>query len=390
MIPLTYNVRSLFVRKTTTVAAAFGVALVVFVLAAAMMLGAGIKKTMSVAGKPDNAIVLRKGSDNELSSNLENRLVNLVLAAPGVKTDESSKPLGSGEVVIVIALDKLGLAEGSVSNVLVRGVTDNVFKVRPQVKLIAGRPAQPGTDEVIAGKGVVGRFKGVELNSRFELKKNRPVTVVGVFEADGSSLESEIWGDLDTVRNAFGRDGLVSSVLVRLDSATKFDAFKATMESDKQLGLEALRENAYYEKQSEGTAIFINVMGGLIAFFCSLGAMIGATITMHAAVAQRGREIGTLRALGFSKFSILLSFVVESCILALVGGVVGLLCALLMSTQKLSMMNFATWQEVNFSFIATPTVLATALIAGTVMGLIGGFFPALRAARVSPIDAMRA
>jgi len=157
MIPLTYNVRSLFVRKTTTVAAAFGVALVVFVLAAAMMLGAGIKKTMSVAGKPDNAIVLRKGSDNELSSNLENRLVNLVLAAPGVKTDESSKPLGSGEVVIVIALDKLGLAEGSVSNVLVRGVTDNVFKVRPQVKLIAGRPAQPGTDEVIAGKGVVGR-----------------------------------------------------------------------------------------------------------------------------------------------------------------------------------------------------------------------------------------
>jgi putative ABC transport system permease protein len=390
MIPVSYNVRSLLVRKMTTLAAAFGVGLVVFVLAAAMMLGAGIKKTMSVAGKPDNAIVLRKGADNELSSNLENRLVNLVLAAPGVKVDESSKPLGSGETVIVIALDKLGLAEGAVSNVLVRGVTDNVFKVRPHVKLIAGRPAQPGTDEVIAGKGVAGRFKGVELNSSFELKKNKPVKVVGVFEADGSSLESEIWGDLDAVRSAFGRDGLVSSVLVRLDSPTKFDAFKATMESDKQLGLEALRESAYYEKQSEGTSIFINAMGGLIAFFCSFGAMIGATITMHAAVAQRGREIGTLRALGFSKLSILFSFMLESCILALLGGAAGLLCALLMSTQKLSMMNFQTWQEVNFSFIATPGVLATAMIAGTVMGLVGGFFPALRAARVSPIDAMRA
>lgn len=388
MIPLSYNIRSLFVRKTTTIATALGIGLVVFVLAAALMLSAGVKKTLVSAGRPDNAIVLRKGSDTELASTIETRFVSLILAAPGVKRTDQGAPLGQGELVAVITADKLG-TEGQVSNIQVRGVPDSVLKLRTEARLVAGRPATPGTDEVLVGSGISGRFKGTELGQSFELKKNRPVTVVGIFESGGSSFESEIWADIDTVRTSFGREGLVSSVTVRLDSALKFDAFRATMESDKQLGLETLREDEYYRKQSEGTSLFIGIIGALIAFFFSVGASIGAMITMHAAVAQRQREIGTLRALGFSRLSILGSFLLESLVLSLVGGLFGLLAAVLLSFTKVSMMNFATWQEVTFGFDPNPVVLAVALLAGALMGIVGGFLPALRASRVSAVEAMR-
>jgi putative ABC transport system permease protein len=391
MIPLSYNVRSLFVRRTTTIATALGVGLVVFVLAAALMLSTGIQKTLVSAGRDDNAIVLRKGSDTELASGIETQRVSLVQAAPGVKKDESGTPLTVGEAVIVIALDKLGAAEGQVSNVQVRGVPgDKVLKVRPDVRVISGRPPTPGTDEVMIGRGIAGRFKGVDLNQQFELKKNRAVNVVGIFEAGGSSFESEIWADIDTVRTSFGREGLVSSVTVRLESSSKFEGFKTYVESDKQLGLESFREDDYYRRQSEGTSIFVTAIGAVIAFFSSFGAMIGAMITMYAAVSQRKREIGTLRALGFSRASILFSFLVESSVLALLGGVVGLICASFLAFAKISMMNFATWQEITFSFNPDFKTFAISLIAGTAMGIIGGFFPAIRASKVSPIEAMRA
>jgi putative ABC transport system permease protein len=239
------------------------------------------------------------------------------------------------------------------------------------------------------GRSLRGKYAGMDLEQSFDLKKNRPVKVVGVFESGGSSFESEVWADVDTARSSFGRDGLVSSVTVRLDSPSKFEAFKATMESDKRLGLEALTEVGYYEKQSSQTAIFIKVLGGGIVFFFSIGAMIGALITMQAAVSQRQREIGTLRALGFSRSSILLSFLLESAVLTFGGGILGVLAALCMSFVKLSMMNFATWQEVTFSFDPNPNVILFSLFFGALMGIIGGFFPALRAARVSPIEAMR-
>jgi putative ABC transport system permease protein len=388
VIPLSYNVRSLLVRKTTTVATALGVGLVVFVLAAAFMLGTGITKTMVGAGRSDNAMVLRKGSDTEMASSLEVNTLSLISGAPGVKRSAAGTSLVSGEVVLVIAEDKLG-TEGQIANVLVRGVPEVALEVRPEIHVVAGRPPKPGTDEVMIGQGLRGKYRGMELEQSFELKKNRPVKVVGVFESGGSSFESEVWADVDTARSSFGRDGLVSSATVRLESPSKFDAFKATMESDKRLGLEALTESGYYEKQSSQTSIFIKVMGAIIVFFISIGAIIGALITMQAAVSQRQREIGTLRALGFSRFSILTSFLLESAVLALGGGVLGVLAALCMSFVKLSMMNFATWQEVTFSFDPNPKVLIFSLLFGAFMGVLGGFFPALRAARVSPIEAMR-
>jgi len=386
MIPIRYNVRSLAVRKTTTLATGLGIALVVWVLASALMLSAGIKKTLGISGKADTAIVLRQGSDAELGSNIEEPSVNLILAAPGVKR-ESGVPVGVGETVVVPAMEKLGAT--GVSNVQMRGVTDDVMKFRPEVKITAGRAAQPGSDEVIVGTRLRGRFKGLDLGQSFDIKKNRPVTVVGIFESGGSSYESEIWVARDVVRAAFGRQGVVSSVRVQLESPGAFDGFKASVEQDKRLGLSALRESDYYEKQSEGTSKFMGAMGTIIAVFFSIGAMIGAMITMYAAVANRQREIGTLRALGFSRSSVLISFLLEAVILALAGGCVGALASLGMGYVHFSMLNMASWSEISFSFDPTPGILGFALGFAGLMGFVGGFFPALRASSVSPVAAMR-
>jgi len=388
LIPITYSVRSLFVRKTTTIATALGIALVVFVLATALMLSRGIKETLVSSGQNDRAIVLRQGADNELSSGFDTTAVGVILAAPGVKK-EGSTPLGAGEVVVVIAANKLGV-EGQISNVQVRGVSATSVSMRKELKVIEGRPPTPGTDEAMIGKGLDGRFAGMQIGQQVELKKNRSVNVVGVFEAGGSAFESEIWVDVDTLRSTFGREGLVCSVLVQLESPAKFDAFAAAVEHDKQLGMEVFREDRYYEKQSEGTSLFITALGVIIAVFFSMGAMIGATITMYAAVSQRSREIGTLQALGFSRFAVLVAFMFEAIVLAFGGACLGALASLAMSGVTFSMMNFATWQEITFSFRPSVEILGGSVLAGALMGLLGGLFPAVRAARTAPIQAMRA
>jgi putative ABC transport system permease protein len=389
-IPLTYNLRSLFVRKATTVATALGIALVVFVLAASMMLSNGIKKTLVSSGSPDNAIILRKGSDNELSSSIENKYQSVVMATQGVKRDAQGQPLGTGDVVVVVALDRLGGEAGQVSNVLVRGVQENVYSIRSSVRIVEGRQAKPGTDEAVIGQALVGRYAGLSLGSSFELRKGRAVTVVGVMDAGGSSYDSEVWVDIETLRASFGREGLFSSLTVMLESAARYEAFATVVEGDKQLGLEVFREREYYDKQSEGTSMVVSTLGIITAVFFSIGAMIGAMITMYGSVAQRSREIGTLRALGFTRFSILIAFLSESVALALIGGVVGAALSLVTSFLKFSTMNFNTWQEITFSFEASPGVLLFAVIAGGLMGVVGGFFPAVRAAYTSPVDAMRA
>jgi putative ABC transport system permease protein len=387
MIPVKYNYRNLVVRKTTTIAAAFGLALVVFVFAAAQMLGNGIKKTLGRSAVPESAIVLRKGSSAEMESGIEENQVNLVLAQ-AAQIGASKKPPGVGELLVVILMDKLGT--NGVSNVTVRGVSEDVFDFRTTAKIIEGRAPKPGTDEVVVGSGIRGRFKGLELGQSFEIKKNRPVKVVGVFADDGSSFESEVWADIHTTRTAFGREGYVSSVRVRLDAASKFDAFKALVEQNRQLGLSVQREADYYAKQSDMTADFLTIMGTIIAVLFSIGAMIGATITMNAQVANRQREIGTLRALGFSRRSILASFLLESIVLAVIGGGIGAIAALALRFVKITMLNAGTWSEMAFTFEPTPDILIRAMVLAGFMGIVGGFLPAIRAARVSPIEAMRA
>ncbi|HEY2517885.1 MAG TPA: ABC transporter permease, partial [Polyangiaceae bacterium] len=354
MIPIAYNVRNLTVRKTTTAAAALGLGLVVFVFASVMMLSNGIKAATQRAADPNVAIVLRKGASAEMESGIDEQNIGLIAATPGVSHQDNGRPAAVGELIVVILLDKAG---GGFSNVTMRGVPDNVLAFRPTVKIVDGRAAQPGTDEAIVGKAIRGRFKGLEIGETFEMRKNRPMKIVGVFEDNGSSFESEIWGDTNVIRSTFGRQGIVSSVRVRLDSPAQFDGFKATLEANRQLNVTTMRDSEFYEKSSHGTALFLSAMGTIIAVFFSIGAIIGAMITMHATVAQRQREIGTLRALGFSRSQILVSFLLESVVLALLGGAVGAAASLLMSLKRITMMNFSTWSELSFRFEPTPRIL---------------------------------
>ncbi|MEZ4360766.1 MAG: FtsX-like permease family protein [Kofleriaceae bacterium] len=385
MIPVHYNIRSLMVRKVTTLATAGGIALVVFVFAAAQMLGAGIERALGSAGRPDTVIILRNGSDAELSSGINNDLLNLLTTRPEVAVDKGGV---IGEVVVVVTAE---LRDGSgVSNVLVRGMPERGFAFRPEAKVISGRAPVAGSNEVLVGKAIAGRFRGLATGESFDLRRNRPLKVVGVFEAAGTSYESEVWGDLDVIRTSLGRSAAVSSARARLTSPGQFEAFRASIESDKQLGMKVMREADYYRKQSAQTSGFLVGMGTAIAILFALAAMIGAAITMNGAVANRSREIGTLRALGFTRRAILSSFLLEAIALALLGGAVGVALVMLMSLVKFPVLNFQTFSEIVISFRATPGVVISALVFSVVMGLIGGLIPAIRASRISPVEAMRA
>ncbi len=387
MIPIQYNLRSLTVRRTTTAATALGIGLVVFVFATVMMLSAGMKKTLAVTGRDDVAIVLRKGSDAEIASAIDVSSVGLVLAGREVARRKDGSPDGVGEVALVATMDKLG-TEG-VSNVQIRGVPDDVYAFRPNIRIVEGQKARAGTDEAVIGRAIRGRFRGLELGQTFALRKNRPLKVVGVFEAQGSSFESEVWIDADGARAAFGRAGVVQSIRARLTGVEAFDAFKRSVEGNRQIGLEVFRESDYYEIQSQGTSLFITSLGATIAVFFALGAMIGAMITMYSAVANRKREIGTLRALGFGRLAIMISFLFESILLALIGGLLGALGSSAMGFVQFSMVNFQTWSELVFTFEPTLSILVVALVFAAGMGLLGGLFPALRAARMPLIQALK-
>lgn len=386
MIPIRYNIRSLVVRKRTTLAAALGIALVVWVFASAQMLSGSLTRTFGRNASENVAVVMRKGSTNELQSSIADNHANIAIAH-AEQLGSTAKPSGISEVFFVIILKRVDGA--GASNVPVRGVSQDTFAFRTTAKVVAGVAAKPGTDEVVIGKAIRGRLKGLDIGQTFQLTKSREVRVVGVFEDGGSAYESEVWADKDVVRQALGREGYVSTVRVRLDKRDSFEAYKRLIESDRQLGLTVMTEPKFFAKQSRSTSSVLGFVGNLVSFFFALGAMIGATITMNAQVAGRTKEIGTLRALGFSRFGILLSFILESIVLALAGGSIGALAALAMSAVKITMMNQGTWSLVVFGFEPTPDIVISALVMAVVMGFVGGFLPALRAARISPVAAMR-
>jgi putative ABC transport system permease protein len=269
-------------------------------------------------------------------------------------------------------------------------VTDTVFSFRDTARVIEGRPARPGTNEVVIGKALRGRFAGFELGQSFELRKHRPVEVVGVVEDGGSSFESEVWADVRLVASAFGREGRMSSARVKLESPSRFDGFAMAIDQNRELEVDTMREGAFYERQGEGTSLFVKGMGVLLSVIFAVGAIIGASIIMQASVAQRRREIATLRALGFSKRSILASFLLESVVLAFGGGVLGVVGALALRFAHFSTTNLATWSEVSFTLEPTPAILGQALAVAVLMGVAGGFFPAVRASTMNVMEAMRA
>jgi putative ABC transport system permease protein len=387
MIPFAYNLRSLAARRSTTIAAALGIGLVVFVFAAVLMLANGLDKTMQATGSPQNAIILRKGSQAEMQSGIEESAAGILRSSPEAASGPEGT-LSTAEVVVLITAPKAGT--NGVTNAVVRGVSPTSFSpLREMIKVVEGRNFTAGSDEVIIGKAIATRLAGIGIGREIPLMRNRPVKVVGIFSADGSSFESEIWGDLNTVRAIFNRQGSVSSVTLRLKDPGAFEALRMRIASDPRLGLEVKREPTYYEEQSQGLSLFIKALGLVTAVFFSAGAMIGAMITMYAQVAQRGREIGTMRALGFRGRNILFSFLLEAILLSLAGGVLGILGALAMSFVRFSTLSFQTFSEIVFRFTPTPGILISSLIFASVMGLLGGFLPAIRASRVSPVAAMR-
>ncbi len=387
MVPIQYNLRSMVARRWTTTFTAIGIALVVFVFGAAMMLGRGVTRAMTASGDPRNAIVLRSGSDSELASGFDATVVGLVRERPEVAPAKAGAESVVGEVVIVVTADLRD--GGGTTNVTIRGMPTGGAEFRPSFKLVRGRLPTPGTSEALVGEGIAGRFKNLGVGEKFELRRNRPIEVVGVFGAGDSSYESEVWTDVDFLRTSLGREGGVSSIRVRLASSGQLASFKAAMEADKRQGVRVVGEREYYQKQSADTSAFLTFLVGIFAFLFALAAMIGAAITMNSAVANRTREIGTLRALGFSRLAILFSFVLEAIMLALTGGLVGVVGLFLLQLVTFPIMNFATFSEIVISFQAAPGVILSSLVFSVVMGLIGGLVPAIRSARVSPVEAMR-
>lgn len=384
-IPLSYIARNLWVRRVTTLLTAGGMALVIYVFATVLMMSEGIRNTLVATGQADNVIVLRKGAGAEINSGIARSQAAIVESLPGIATDGQSRPLVSKEPVVLNNLPKRG--SGKPSNVTVRGTSELGLQLRPGVRMLEGRMFRAGSSEIVTGRSVAQGFQGAALGETLRFA-GRDWTVVGVFDAGGSGFDSEIWGDAEQMLQAFRRDAF-SSVVFRLQDSSQFEALKAAIEADPRLQLEAKPEVRFYAEQSEALATFISILGTSLSVIFSIGAIVGAMITMFAAVAQRIGEIGTLRALGFRRGAVLLAFLGESMLLSLVGGVIGLGAAALMQTVNISTTNFQTFAELAFQFKLTPAIVWKTLLFALFMGFVGGFIPAWRAARLKIVDCLR-
>jgi len=386
-IPLSYVARNLWVRKLTTVLTAGGMALVVFVFAAVLMLDAGLKNTLVSTGSVDNVVVIRQGSQTEVQSGVLRDQAALIETAPEVARGPDGQALASKEVVVLNSLPKID-QPAKRSNVVVRGLPEMGKVLRPQVRIVQGRTFRSGSSEIVVGSSVARGFAGVELGQQLSFA-GRAWTVVGVFDAGKTGFDSEIWGDVDQMMQAFRRIGF-SSVIARLATPASFDPMKARLDEDPRLKVDIKLETKFYEDQAAGLSTFITLLGMALSVIFSLGAMIGAAITMYAAVATRTGEIGTLRALGFQRASILAAFLGESLLLALVGGLAGLLAASFLTAITVSTTNFQSFSELAFSFTLTPRIVVQSLAFALLMGFVGGFLPAIKASRMKIVDALRA
>jgi putative ABC transport system permease protein len=385
-IPLAYSVRNLWTRRLTTALTAGGMALVVFVFAAVLMLDAGLRSALVATGQPDNILVTRRAAGTEVQSGIERNQAAIVESQPEIALGPGGVRVVSKETVVLIAQPKRDT--GVATNITVRGLGEEGPQLRPQVRIVEGRMFRRGTTEIVVGRSIAERFAGTGIGERLRFG-GREWTVVGAFDGAGSGFDSEIWGDGEQMMQSFRRNAF-STVVARLADASTFDALKARLESDPRLTLDVKRERRFYEEQSEMLSNFIRILGLTLSVIFSAGAMIGAMITMYAAVASRTAEIGSLRALGFRRRAILTAFLAEALALALLGWAVGLALAALMTLVHISTMNWQSFAELAFSFTLTPVIVAQSLAFALAMGLAGGVLPALRAARLTIVDALRA
>ena len=384
-VPVSYNLRNLWTRRLTTFLTASGMALVVFVFAAILMLAEGLQKTLVQTGSEDNVVVLRKGATSEVDSGIDRSQASVVETGPSIAVDPKGGPLMAREVVILITLPK---KLGGTSNVTIRGIGEDSLALRPQVKIAQGRMPRFGVSEMAVGVSLARRFRGLQVGDSLccGLRNWR---IVGLMDAGNTAFSSEIWADADQVMQSFRRP-VYSSLIFKLADAGRLGQVKTFVENDPRLTLTAKRETQFYLDQSEMMAKFLRILGISLTVIFSLGAMIGAMITMYAAVANRTAEIGTLRALGFRRRAILLSFLVESLLLGFVGGCAGLFFASFMQLLTISTVNFQTFSELAFRFALSPSIIVQSLAFSLIMGLVGGFLPAVRASRMNIVEALRA
>jgi len=384
-LPWSYIARNLWVRRVTTLLTASGMALVVFVFATVLMMSEGIDATLVATGQPGNVMVLRKGAGAEINSGISRSQTAAIEGLQGIATDGQGRLMVSREPVVLNSLPKR--SNGAVSNVTVRGTSELGLALRPQVTLVAGRMFRPGTSEIVTGRAVAKGFAGAGLGETLRFA-GRDWLVVGVFDARRSAFDSEIWGDAEQMMQAYRRD-VFSSVIFKLSDASRFEGIKAKLEADPRLTLEAKPEVKFYAEQSEQLSTFIRLLGLSLSIIFSIGAVVGAMITMFATVAARIGEIGTLRALGFRRSQVLVTFLGESLLLSLVGGVMGVVGASLMQTVNISTVNFQTFSEIAFQFRLTPEIMLKTLAFSLAMGFVGGFIPAWRASRMKIVDCLR-
>jgi putative ABC transport system permease protein len=380
------NIRSIPQRLSSSAVAIIGIAGVVVVFVSVLSIAQGFRAAMTTAGDPRTAIVLRAGTDSEMSSGLSREQTQIIKDAPGL-TRGADGPVASAELFVIVNHPKR--STGTDANVPLRGVEAGAFAVRPRLTMVEGRRFEAGRNEIVVGRAAAGQFAGLEVGKQVRWGENA-WTVVGIFEADGAISESEIWCDARVLQGAYRRGDSFQSVYVQLEREDSLEAFKRTLAADPRLNVMVERETDYLAAQSTVLQTIIRTVGFVIAGLMGIGAVFGAINTMYNAVASRTREIATLRALGFGAVAIVASVMAESAVLALLGGVLGgVLSWVFFDGYRTSTMNFQSFSQVAFAFRVTPVLLAQGLACALVMGLLGGILPAIRAARLPIVNALR-
>jgi putative ABC transport system permease protein len=380
------NLRSLPQRIGTAWVIVIGIAVTVAVLVSVLAMAAGFQQTLKGTARADRAIVLRAGSQAELESTIDRENAQTIMDAAGVRKDEAGRPIASAEAVVIVALPQK--KDGSDANVTLRGVGPNAMKLRPELRLVAGRMFRPAVRELIVGKSAAAQFKGLDLGSKIAFRDSE-WTVVGIFDSHGDAHESELQGDAETVQSAYRRNGF-QSVTAMLDSAAAFDRFKAALTTDPTLKVDVRREADYYAAQSTNLSKLLNLLAYFVGGIMALGACSGALNTMYTAVSTRTREIATLRAIGFSGMPIVISVLVESLLLAIVGSVIGSAAAWLFFNGNTVNTLGAGFSQVVFHLTVTASLLVSGVVVACTIGMLGGLLPAIRAARLPIATALRA
>jgi len=373
-------------RRGSVAAAVFGIAGVVTVLVGVLSMAAGFRSTLAASGSPDSAIILRSGADSEMSSGLDKETTRVITESPSLARNDRGA-IASAELFVIIDLPKR--STGTDANVPLRGVEQQAMAVRDHFKIVQGRAFEPGRNEIMVGSGAASQFAGLDLGKTIKVGR-ADWLITGIFTAGGGSAESEIWADASVLQDAYERGKTYQAVYAKLTSAAAFDKFKDSLTTDPRLSVKVFRQTEYYADQSSMISKLINSLGTLIAVLMGVGAVFGALNTMYNSVSTRTREIATLRALGFGRSAVTVSVMLESLALALVGGVVGAALAyFVFNGHQTSTMNWQSFSQVTFAFQVTPQLLVGGMIWATGIGMIGGFFPAIRAARLPIASALR-